>query len=136
MPVPTPTTGEKEKESPPEIDEETEAGSPSEPVGTAKCSIPLGDYCKPINKAGRDDSGQNNLCETGWCQDISGVGGRCAKVGTFGDGKVQSSYEPHKDCVVSEAEFRERTGLDLCKWTKGFPTFFGDECSTAYTFYR
>jgi len=102
-----------------------------------KCSLPIGSYCKPEGiKSIFDGSSTSNSCSTGWCQDATGWGGRCALAGTFSDGKIQSGYLPHPDCqeqaeeVAKEIEKKE--GIDFCGWTGWAPDWFGTQCSTAW----
>jgi len=68
------------------------------------CNIPKGGACEVNNIKGlTDDSGPNNKCSTGWCQDLRGLGftdtGRCADAGTLRDGSKISGADPHPTCV-------------------------------------
>ena len=70
---------------------------------TKVCSLPTGAACTPPSGPGLDDSGPSNECASGWCADVTGVGGKCASVGLLGNLKDKyPGAEAHPDCQIEK----------------------------------
>jgi hypothetical protein len=69
----------------------TNGGGGDGTIGQNKCYLDLGQSCTLVNNIpGIDDSQINNQCKSGWCEDVSGIGGICSD--------VPLDKNPHPDC--------------------------------------